>query len=104
MTLKIKIGCVLLPIFFILLYMKIEEVLEKFEVDKDVPYFVNPYFADAVIGVATNGALVYDYDKMVECATKEEDWSVEDAIDWIEFNTIRTIPYMGEKHPIIVYT
>ena len=31
-----------------------------------------------------------------------DDWSYEDAIEWIDYNTIRTIPYMGEFQPIIL--
>lgn len=26
------------------------------------------------------------------------------AREWIDYNVIRTIPYMGEKKPVIVYT
>lgn len=26
-----------------------------------------------------------------------------DAIEWIEYNTIRALPYAGDKAPVIVY-
>lgn len=29
--------------------------------------------------------------------------SAEDAIEWIDVNTLRTVPYMGNKAPIIVF-
>lgn len=81
----------------------INDVLKELNIDDDVTYFTNPYFTDAIIGVGDNGALIYDYDSMIKCAMEEQGWSMEDAIDWIEYNTIRTIPYMGSKHPIIHY-
>lgn len=28
----------------------------------------------------------------------------EEAIEWIDYNTIRAIPYMGEKAPIVMYS
>ena len=34
---------------------------------------------------------------------KEEGWSVEDAIDWVEYNTVRSLPYMGHGAPVIQY-
>jgi hypothetical protein len=40
---------------------------------------------------------------MVEWLVKEEEWSVEEAMEWIDYNTIRALPYMGEGAPIIMY-
>lgn len=34
---------------------------------------------------------------------KTQDFSKIDAIEWIDYNTIRALPYMGEKAPIIMY-
>ena len=44
-----------------------------------------------------------DYDKMIEWLMKEEDWSYDVAADWVNYNTIRALPYMGEDAPIIMY-
>ena len=33
----------------------------------------------------------------------EEGWSEEDAVEWIDYNTVRAIPYMGEGAPIIMH-
>lgn len=59
--------------------------------------------APAIIGYTEDERLVYDYDKMVRWLAKKESWDEVEAIEWIDYNTIRTIPYMGEKAPIIVY-
>ena len=66
-------------------------------------YFTNPSFDDAILGVSDDGKLIYDYDLMLDYMVNKEDCSYEDAIDWVEYNTIRTIPYMGGKAPIIMY-
>lgn len=69
----------------------------------DSVVFENPDFADAVVGISEEGRVIYDYDKMVESLMAEDCISDEEAVDFIEYNTIRAIPYMGEKKPIILY-
>ena len=70
---------------------------------EDVLLFTDYSYDDALIGVTEDGRAVYDYDKMVEWLMEEEDWSQDDAIEWIEYNTIRALPYFGPKAPIVVY-
>lgn len=38
----------------------------------------------------------------MECLMKEG-MSEEDADEWISYNTIRAIPYMGEYAPILMF-
>ena len=65
--------------------------------------FDNPDFDEAIIGVTHDGKAVYDYDKMVYCLMKEDKISEEEAVDFIDYNTIRSLPYAGEYAPVIVY-
>lgn len=72
--------------------------------------FETPCFNDAIIGISENGNLIYSYEKMVESLAQEyiksssnEDEAYTDAMEFIDYNTIRTIPYMGEFKPIILY-
>lgn len=46
---------------------------------------------------------MYDFEKMVEWLMETEGLSDIEAIEWIECNTIRALPYMGEGAPIIMY-
>ena len=69
----------------------------------DVKYLVNYSYDDALIGVSHDGRAIYDYEKMIEWLMDEEYWTDEQAIEWIEYNTIRAIAYMGEDAPIIMY-
>ena len=67
------------------------------------PHFVNPDYEDAIIGTTHDGRIVYDYDKMVEYLMDKEGWSDIDAIEWIDYNVIRSIPYMDSNAPIVMY-
>lgn len=68
-----------------------------------VVYLTNYSYDDALIGVSEDGRAVYDFDKMVTWLMREEGFSAEDAIEWIEYNTIRAITYAGSNAPIIMY-
>lgn len=66
----------------------------------------NPSYLDAIIGISDDGAVCYSYNKMVESLMKEDDMEMEDAMEFIDYNTIRALPYassMGTR-PIVVYT
>lgn len=60
-------------------------------------------YDDALVGVTDDGRAVYDYDLMVEWLMDQEGWCEEDAIEWIEYNTIRALPYAGESTPVILH-
>ena len=70
---------------------------------EDVIYLTNYSYDDALIGVSDDNRAVYDYDKMVKWLMEEEEFTEEEAREWIDYNTIRALPYMGEKAPIIMY-
>lgn len=70
---------------------------------EDVVVFENYSYDDALIGVTEDNRAVYDFDKMVKWLCEKEGFSPEEAIEWIEYNTIRALPYAGEDAPIIMY-
>lgn len=51
--------------------------------------------------MSDNDTVVYDYDKMVECLVKEG-MDEESAMEYIDFNAIRSLPYMGPNAPIVL--
>ena len=59
-------------------------------------------YESALIGVTIDNRAVYDYDKMIEYLIREDGMSGDEAIEWIEYNTIRSLPYAGDAAPIIV--
>lgn len=70
---------------------------------EDVIIFENYSYDDALIGVTEDGRAVYDFERMVRWLVETEGFTDEEAIEWIEYNTIRALPYMGEEAPIIMY-
>lgn len=60
-------------------------------------------YRDAIVGLSQDdNHIIYSYSRFKECLMKEG-MSEEDADEWISFNTIRSIPYMGEYAPILMY-
>ena len=72
--------------------------------DEDIAFFTNPEFLDAIIGVGEDSRLVYSYSKMVESLMLRDNMSDEEAIEFIDYNTMRSVPNMGSHAPIIVYS
>ena len=68
-----------------------------------IKYLVDYSYDDALIGVSEDGRAIYDFEKMVDWLIENVGLSDDEAIEWIEFNTIRAIPYFGEGAPIIMY-
>ena len=69
-------------------------------------------FADGVIGITNDYHVVYSYERLVQSLSKayrEEGQSDEDAewgaIDWLDYNTIRSLPYMEKDGlvPVIIF-
>ena len=68
----------------------------------DAVIFINQAYDNSIIGTTFDGRAIYDFDKMVQELVADEGWTEEEAIDWIEFNTIRALPYCGDKAPLIM--
>ena len=57
----------------------------------------------AIIGIARDlSRVVYSFEKLVECFMKANDWDWDEAMEWVEVNVERTLPYYGERAPIIL--
>lgn len=70
---------------------------------EDVVVFENYSYDGALIGVTTDNRAVYDFNLMVKYLIEVEEFEDElEAIEWIEYNTLRALPYFGEGSPIVV--
>lgn len=67
-----------------------------------IKYLTRYSYDDALIGVSIDDRAVYDFDLMVEWLMEYEDFTYIEAIEWIEYNTIRALPYMEPGAPIII--
>ena len=70
---------------------------------ENVLVFSNYSYDDALIGITEDNRAVYDFDKMVDWLCRNEGFTETDAMEWIEYNTIRALPYAGTSAPIIMY-
>lgn len=68
-----------------------------------VKYFTDFSYDTAIIGVTDDNRVVYDFNRMVDWLVSEKNMEADEAVEWIEYNTIRAIPYMEEGAPIIMY-
>ena len=64
--------------------------------------FDNAAYDNSIVGITINDEVVYDYNLMVQELMDDNGWTVDEAIDWLEYNTIRTLPYFKEGKPIIM--
>ena len=83
-------------------YIPDEEILNRIVV------LEGDEFADGAIRVSEDNRLVYSYDRLVQALAKAyrdgkpPDEAEMDAIEWLEYNTIRSLPYMeGGKGDLI---
>lgn len=93
--------------------MDVDEILEYVnENNPEATVFINPDFRNAIIGYTDNSeglpVVAYNYRMMCELLAAEyAEEEIEDpyisAIEWIDYNTLRTLPYMGNGRPIIIY-
>lgn len=83
--------------------MTAEEKLLEFGYDPDeINLFKNEDYDSALVGVSEDGRAVYDFDLMVEDYMNKYNCSDIEAVEWIEVNTLRSMPYF--KHaPIVMY-
>lgn len=69
----------------------------------DAIVFENPDYDAAIVGVSSDDRVIYDYDEMIACLMLEDDMTIEEAMDFIDYNTLRALPYAGEGAPIVMY-
>ena len=60
-------------------------------------------FYPAIISLAKdNSHVAYSRERLVACFRKANDWSYEEAEEWIEYNIERALPYLGKGAPVIL--
>lgn len=57
----------------------------------------------AIIGYdAVSRRIIYDFELMVEYLMVVDKMDYDEAVDFIEYNTVRSFPYAGPNAPIIL--
>lgn len=76
-------------------------IAEKHE---EAVVFNIPSYDNAIVGLSDDGRVIYDYDLMVKELTNDTALTEDEAIQYIDYNTIRTLSYIEEQvRPIIIY-
>ena len=62
-------------------------------------------YAPAFIGVTSDGSAVYSYEKMITAFAEKHNLPVDEAMEFIDYNTIRSIDYLPKDchAPVIVF-
>ena len=79
---------------------QIKEIVMERSGREDIYVFDN--YETAFVGVTEEGLPVYDYEKMIEYLKQHDGMTDEEAIEWIDYNTIRAMPYY-QPGPVILY-
>ena len=82
--------------------LKNRQLLEEFNRDEPFTVLESPDYDEAIVGTTNDDRVVYDYQKMADCLMKNDGMSYEDAVDFIDYNTVRALPYMPNA-PVILY-
>ena len=85
--------------------MTYEEVCTYAE-ENNIPIklFDNPRYPNSIIGLTIDDRAIYDMEQMIVDLMEVNKISYINALEFIEYNTIRALPYMGGDAPIILYT
>ena len=77
------------------------EIRER--LDDGALVFDNPAYDNSIIGQTFDGRAIYDVDAMAEELAADDEITVEEAMDFIDYNAIRSLPYAGDKAPVVVH-
>lgn len=57
----------------------------------------------AIIGLAKDlSHVAYSREKLISCFMTANNWSWEEAEEWVEYNVERALPYWGSGAPVIL--
>ena len=73
------------------------------ETCEDSIIFENPSFDKSIIGISTDGSIIYSLFRMIKEFAKDNNCSDEEALEFIDYNTIRAMSYItdGVKPTIV---
>lgn len=80
---------------------KTKQLLSEWNLD-DAVVFENPSYETAIVGYDVHSnRIIYDYELMIDYLVENEKMNEDEAVEFIDYNTIRSLDYI-ENHPIIL--
>ena len=75
------------------------------EEHEEAVIFNIPSYDNSIVGISDDGRVIYDYDLMVKELTEETALTEDEAIQFIDYNVIKALPYIKENvRPIILFS
>lgn len=68
-----------------------------------IKLFDNPRYPNSIIGLTQDNRAIYDMEQMITDLMVEDNISYTDALEFIEYNTLRALSYEGNDAPIVLY-
>lgn len=72
------------------------------ENDVEIKILDDHAYDKSVVGITEDNRLVYDREKMVQEFMEDEGCDELEANEWLDYNTMRALPYFGEDAPIVI--
>lgn len=64
--------------------------------DGEQPLILDNHAYDgSIVGITEAGSIVYSLESMIQEFMADEGCDYDEAVEWIEYNTLRAIPYMS---------
>lgn len=70
---------------------------------EDAVIFENPDYDSAIIGISDDNRVIYDYDKMLGHLMDVDNMEMLDAMEFIDYNTLKAYSETPELDPIVMY-
>lgn len=80
----------------------LDAMIEDQGIEEEVLLLDDHAYDKSIIGITEDGRILYDFEKMIQEFAEDEGCDETEAIEWLEYNTIRALPYMGERAPIVI--
>lgn len=80
----------------------LDALVEDQGIEEEVIRLDNHHYDKSIIGMTEDGRLIYSFELMVQEFMEDEGCDETEAIEWLEYNTLRALPYLGERAPIIM--
>ena len=83
---------------------KFRKALDAYGVEREISFLVldDHAYDNSIIGITDGGRLVYDYEMMIHEYMEDEGCDELEAIEWMDENVMRSLPYY-EDAPIIIH-
>lgn len=85
-------------------FEEIKDYLSERDDADEIILFTSPSYDTAILGISSEGNVIYSYTKMIDYLVETDGMSEEEGMEFIDYNTIRAIDYVADKKkPIICY-